>query len=133
MHLKKMMIVAAMGAMGTALAAAPAQAKQGDVLVKTSLMLGLGETLDEVSGALNDLAAVGVKIVTVGQYLRPSEQHLPVVRWWSPEEFAEVARIGEAAGINHVESGPLVRSSYHARSSAESAASPALLETGLTR
>ncbi|MBJ7514291.1 MAG: lipoyl synthase, partial [Acidimicrobiia bacterium] len=100
---------------------------------KSGIMLGLGETLDEVSGALNDLAAVGVKIVTVGQYLRPSEQHLPVVRWWSPEEFAKVARIGEAAGINHVESGPLVRSSYHARSSAEAAGSSAVLATGLTR
>ncbi len=110
-----------------------ARANAAGHVTKSGIMLGLGETLDEVSGALNDLAAVGVKIVTVGQYLRPSEQHLPVVRWWSPEEFAEVARIGEAAGINHVESGPLVRSSYHARSSADAVASPALLETGPTR
>jgi len=110
-----------------------ARANAAGHVTKSGIMLGLGETLDEASGALTDLAAVGVKIVTVGQYLRPSEQHLPVVRWWSPEEFAEVARIGEAAGINHVESGPLVRSSYHARSSAEAASSPALLETGLTR
>ncbi|MEI8336046.1 MAG: lipoyl synthase [Actinomycetes bacterium] len=110
-----------------------ARANAAGHVTKSGIMLGLGETLEEVSGALNDLAAVGVKIVTVGQYLRPSAQHLPVVRWWSPEEFAEVARIGEAAGINHVESGPLVRSSYHARSSAEAAGSSAVLATGLTR
>ncbi len=110
-----------------------ARANGAGHVTKSGIMLGLGETLDEVRGALDDLAAVGVKIVTVGQYLRPSAAHLPVVRWWTPEEFAEVAHIGEAAGINHVESGPLVRSSYHARSSAEAAASPLLLETGLTR
>lgn len=101
-----------------------ARANAAGHVTKSGIMLGLGETLDEVSGALNDLAAVGVKIVTVGQYLRPSAAHLPVVRWWRPEEFAEVAQIGEAAGIAHVESGPLVRSSYHARSSAEAAGSP---------
>ena len=110
-----------------------ARANAAGHVTKSGIMLGLGETLEEVSGALNDLASVGVKIVTVGQYLRPSAQHLPVVRWWSPEEFAEVARIGEAAGINHVESGPLVRSSYHARSSAEAAGSSAVLATGLAR
>ena len=65
--------------------------------------------------------AVGAGIVTVGQYLRPSAAHLPVVRWWTPEEFAAVADHGHALGIAHVESGPLVRSSYHAREGAAAA------------
>jgi lipoic acid synthetase len=75
----------------------------------------MGETRDEVIGALIDLRAVGVDIVTLGQYLRPSAQHLPVARWWTPEEFDSVRVEAEAMGFAHVESGPLVRSSYHAR------------------
>jgi lipoic acid synthetase len=81
---------------------------------KSGLMVGLGETFEEVLGLLGDLASAGVEIVTIGQYLRPSGQQLPVARFWSPEEFAALKREGERRGIRHVESGPLVRSSYHA-------------------
>lgn len=81
---------------------------------KSGLMVGLGETFEEVSAVLADLAAVGVDIVTIGQYLRPSGEQLPVARFYSPEEFAALTREGERTGIRHVESGPLVRSSYHA-------------------
>jgi len=81
---------------------------------KSGLMVGLGETFDETCAVLKDLAAVGVDIVTIGQYLRPSGEQLPVARFYSPEEFASLKQYGESAGIRHVESGPLVRSSYHA-------------------
>jgi len=81
---------------------------------KSGLMVGLGETFEEVLVLLADLASAGVEIVTIGQYLRPSGQQLPVARFWSPEEFAALKREGEHRGIRHVESGPLVRSSYHA-------------------
>jgi lipoic acid synthetase len=64
---------------------------------------------------LVDLAAVGVSIVTIGQYLRPTEQHLPVARWWEPAEFDELASFGMSQGLSHVQSSPLTRSSYHAR------------------
>jgi lipoic acid synthetase len=66
---------------------------------------------------LKDLKEIGVDIVTIGQYLRPTMNHLPVQRWWTPEEFNELKRIGEALGIPHVESSPLTRSSYHAKES----------------
>ena len=81
---------------------------------KSGLMVGLGETFEEVLVLLADLASAGVEIVTIGQYLRPSGEQLPVARFWSPEEFAALKREGERRGIRHVESGPLVRSSYHA-------------------
>ena len=81
---------------------------------KSGLMVGLGETMEEVVALLADLAAAGVDIVTIGQYLRPSGDQLPVARFWKPEEFAALKREGERLGIRHVESGPLVRSSYHA-------------------
>ena len=81
----------------------------------------MGETFDEVVGTLADLAGIGVSIVTIGQYLRPTTNHLPIHRWWTPDEFAELKSIGEAMGIDHVESSPLTRSSYHARQ-AEAAA-----------
>jgi lipoic acid synthetase len=81
---------------------------------KSGLMVGLGETFEEVSTVLADLAAAGVDIVTIGQYLRPSGEQLPVARFYPPEEFAALKQCGERAGIRHVESGPLVRSSYHA-------------------
>jgi lipoic acid synthetase len=81
---------------------------------KSGLMVGLGETFDEVRGVLADLAAADVDIVTIGQYLRPSGDQLPVARYYTPEEFAALKRQGLALGIRHVESGPLVRSSYHA-------------------
>ncbi|HXY28604.1 MAG TPA: lipoyl synthase, partial [Acidimicrobiales bacterium] len=70
---------------------------------------------------LADLAAVGVSIVTIGQYLRPSAAHLPVARWWAPEEFERLAQAGVALGLTHVEASPLTRSSYHARQAAEAA------------
>jgi lipoyl synthase len=81
---------------------------------KSGLMVGLGETMDELKSVLKDLSGVGVDIVTIGQYLRPSGEQLPVARFYSPAEFAELKRAGESSGIRHVESGPLVRSSYHA-------------------
>ena len=91
-----------------------ARAKDAGLTTKSSVMVGLGETEDEVLEAFADLSAVGTDIVTLGQYLRPSVQHLPVVRWWHPEEFERLAEAGEEMGISHVEAGPLVRSSYHA-------------------
>lgn len=81
---------------------------------KTGLMLGLGETREEVLGTMQDLAAQGTDILTLGQYLQPTREHLPVARFVHPDEFAEYKRLGEQMGFKHVESGPLVRSSYHA-------------------
>jgi lipoic acid synthetase len=77
-------------------------------------MCGLGEDWDELLGAMRDLAAADVGILTLGQYLRPSVDHLPVARWYAPEEFEELRRTGLSMGFRHVEAGPLVRSSYHA-------------------
>jgi lipoic acid synthetase len=85
--------------------------------VKSGLIVGMGETEEEVLGALADLRAVGVDIVTIGQYLRPTARHRPIHRYVHPEEFARYAAIGDDLGIPHVESGPLVRSSYHAKDS----------------
>jgi lipoyl synthase len=81
---------------------------------KTGLMLGLGEEREEVLSAMQDLAAQGTNILTLGQYLQPTRDHLPIVRYVHPDEFAEYKELGERMGIAHVESGPLVRSSYHA-------------------
>src|SRR6202795_3754260 len=81
---------------------------------KTGLMLGLGETREEVLAAMQDLAAQGTDILTLGQYLQPTREHLPVVRFVHPDEFAEHKKLGQQMGFAHVESGPLVRSSYHA-------------------
>ncbi|HEV2381914.1 MAG TPA: lipoyl synthase [Terriglobia bacterium] len=86
---------------------------------KSGLMVGLGETLPEVCIVLTDLARAGVDIVTIGQYLRPSGNQLPVARFYTPDEFAALKREGEGLGIGHVESGPLVRSSYHAHEQTE--------------
>jgi lipoic acid synthetase len=83
---------------------------------KSGLMLGLGETPDEVLDVMHDLRANHVDILTLGQYLRPSPKHLPIVRYVAPAEFDEFRRAGTAMGFRHVESGPLVRSSYHAAS-----------------
>jgi lipoic acid synthetase len=82
---------------------------------KSGLMVGLGETPEEVEATLADLSAVGVSIATIGQYLRPTEKHLPVSRYWEPAEFDELARRGMALGLSHVQASPLTRSSYHAR------------------
>jgi lipoic acid synthetase len=84
------------------------------VLTKTSVMLGLGETEDEISEVLDDLAAIGVDIVTFGQYLRPTVNHLPVERYVPPDDFAKYRQWGLARGFLEVVSGPLVRSSYRA-------------------
>src|SRR6516165_4168503 len=84
------------------------------ILTKTGIMLGLGEERGELMCVLNDLRAVDCDILTLGQYLRPSQDHLPVVRYVPPAEFAELKRDALALGFRHVESGPLVRSSYHA-------------------
>jgi lipoic acid synthetase len=84
---------------------------------KSGLMLGLGETSAEVLSVMGDLRAHGVDILTLGQYLRPSPQHLPIVRYVPPAEFDELRRAGDAMGFAHVEAGPLVRSSYHAAES----------------
>ncbi len=83
-------------------------------VTKSNLILGMGERPDEIPQALRDLAQAGCDIVTMGQYLRPTEHHLPVDRWVHPDEFAAWKRLGESFGIAHVEAGPLVRSSYHA-------------------
>jgi lipoic acid synthetase len=99
-----------------------ARAKKDGLTTKSSLIVGLGETVDELVEALADLAAIGTDIVTIGQYLRPTTHHLPVARWWTPAELDEVAARGEAMGIGHVEASPLTRSSYHARQAADHAA-----------
>ncbi len=94
-------------------------AKVAGLTTKSGMVLGMGETVDEVDGCLADLAGVGVDIVTLGQYLRPTSHHLPVARWIEPAEFDRWKQVGESAGIGHVESSPLTRSSYHARQAAE--------------
>jgi lipoic acid synthetase len=96
-----------------------AHASQRGLLSKTGLMLGLGETLDEVRAVLREVRAIGVEILTLGQYLRPSRQHLPVSRHVPPEEFAQLKQEALDLGFAHVESGPLVRSSYHAEGQLE--------------
>jgi lipoic acid synthetase len=95
-----------------------ARAKAAGLVTKSGLILGMGETEGEVLGALADLASIGVDIVTLGQYLRPTTNHLPVARWLRPEEFTALKVAGEAMGIGHVEASPLTRSSYHAKQAA---------------
>jgi lipoic acid synthetase len=85
-----------------------------EVTTKSGLMVGLGETHDELVDTFGLLRDHGVQVLTVGQYLRPSAEHLPLVRYWHPDEFAELARAAYALGFEHVAAGPLVRSSYHA-------------------
>ena len=102
-----------------------ARAKAAGLTTKTGLMVGLGETDDEITGCLADIAGIGVDIVTIGQYLRPTSHHLPVARYCEPHEFDRWKEIGESFGIAHVESSPLTRSSYHAKAAAAAAvASP---------
>jgi lipoic acid synthetase len=86
----------------------------GEVVTKSGLMVGLGETHDEMVAAFTDLREAGVQVLTVGQYLRPSERHLPVVRYWHPDEFKALEEAAYALGFDHIAAGPLVRSSYHA-------------------
>jgi lipoic acid synthetase len=89
-------------------------AKDQGLVTKTGAMLGLGETSDEIESVMDDLVAISCEILTLGQYLQPTQQHLPVERWVTPEEFDNWKARGESKGIRHVESGPMVRSSYHA-------------------
>jgi lipoic acid synthetase len=96
-----------------------ARARAAGLVTKSGLILGMGESDAEVRQAMADLRAVGVDILTIGQYLRPSASHLPVERWWHPDEFAALTEYGDALGFAHVEAGPLVRSSYHAREGAD--------------
>jgi lipoyl synthase len=93
---------------------AEAKRLRPDSIVKSGLMVGLGETIGEVIEVLRALCSVGVDTVTVGQYLRPSRDHLEVERYWEPREFQEIAAHGRALGFSHVASGPLIRSSYNA-------------------
>jgi len=96
-------------------------AKAAGLVVKSGLVLGMGESTEEVDGCLADLAGIGVNIVTIGQYLRPTTHHTPVARWIHPDEFTRWKQVGESLGIGHVESSPLTRSSYHAKQSADAA------------
>jgi len=100
-----------------------ARAKEMDagLLTKSGIICGLGEDWDELLGSMRDLRAQQVDILTLGQYLRPSDDHLPIARWYTPDEFAELKRYGLSLGYRHVESGPLVRSSYHAWEQVEAA------------
>jgi lipoic acid synthetase len=101
-----------------------ARAAAPGLVTKSGIILGLGEERDELLATMADLRAADVKILTLGQYLRPSAQHLPVSRFYHPDEFAELAIRGHEMGFAHVESGPLVRSSYHAKKQTELAVSP---------
>jgi lipoyl synthase len=96
-----------------------ARAWAPDIPTKTGLMVGLGETFEEIVEVLRDLRKVDCRILTIGQYLRPSIAHLPMDRYYTPEEFRELKRIALELGFGHVESGPLVRSSYHAHETAD--------------
>lgn len=104
-----------------------ARAKNLGMMTKSGLIVGMGETFDEVVSTLRDLAAVGVDVVTIGQYLRPTSHHLPIHRWWEPGEFDELKRIGEQdLGLTHVAASPLTRSSHHAGSIADSVSAQSL-------
>jgi len=89
------------------------------LVTKSGIMVGLGETLQEVRAAMADLTAAGCDILTIGQYLQPTPKHLPVIRYYRPDEFKELREIGLSLGFRYVESGPLVRSSYHAEQQVE--------------
>jgi len=95
-----------------------ARSAAAGLITKSGMILGMGEREDEVHATLADLRAVGVDIVTLGQYLRPSARHLPVARWWTPDEFDSLRSVGESLGFAHVQASPLTRSSYHARQAA---------------
>nr|WP_026089380.1 MULTISPECIES: lipoyl synthase [Bacillus] len=87
---------------------------QPEIPTKSSIMVGLGETIDEIIEAMDDLRAHQVDILTIGQYLQPSKKHLPVLKYYTPEEFAHLKEVAMEKGFSHCEAGPLVRSSYHA-------------------
>jgi len=94
--------------------------QDGTLVTKTGIIVGMGEEMHELLGVFRDLADRKVDILTVGQYLRPSRDHLPMARFYTPDEFAFLKHEALAMGFRHVESGPLVRSSYHAQEQAES-------------
>lgn len=85
------------------------------IITKSGIMLGLGESKEEIIELMEDLARVGCNLLTIGQYLSPSGNHLPISKFYHPDEFSELKKIGEGMGLDHVESGPLIRSSYHAK------------------
>ena len=91
-----------------------AKEKAPEMLTKSGMMMGVGESVEEVLKSMIDLRDAGCDILTIGQYLRPSEKHLPITRYYTPDEFKELKEEGLKLGFRHVESGPLVRSSYHA-------------------
>ena len=100
------------------------RAKRSGLLTKSGLVVGMGETDEEIASVLADLAGIGVSIVTIGQYLRPTSTHLPVDRWVTPEQFEFYASLGRDLGIDHVESSPLTRSSFHAKQAAAGSTVP---------
>lgn len=100
-------------------------ARRQGLVTKTGMMLGLGEEADEIDCVIDDLCSIGVEILTLGQYLQPTPNHLSVKRWVHPDEFAAWKVRGEARGLRHVESGPLVRSSYHAEKQVQAHAASA--------
>ena len=110
-----------------------ARAADAGLTAKSSLIVGMGETDGEIVQTLADLRSAGADIVTIGQYLRPSPRHLPVARWWAPDDFVRWKQAGEALGIAHVESSPLTRSSYHARQAATTAATASVGAGGASR
>lgn len=99
---------------------AHSKALDSSVITKSGIICGMGETRAELVEAMEDLLEVGIEILTLGQYLRPSPRHLPIDRYYTPDEFADLKRAGEQMGFKHVEAGPLVRSSYRARRHLES-------------
>ncbi len=108
-----------------------AAARAAGLVTKSGLMVGLGETDDEVHAAMADLRSVGTQILTIGQYLRPTTTHLPVARFWTPEEFDRLAAIGDDLGFDHVEASPLTRSSYHAKAGARAVGQPTTVAVSL--
>jgi lipoic acid synthetase len=94
------------------------------MVTKSGVMVGLGETTSELVEVFRDLGSRGVDILTVGQYLRPSRDHLPIARFYTPEEFQSLKEEALRCGFRHVESGPMVRSSYHAHEQADATSSP---------
>ncbi len=104
-----------------------AKAMAPAMVTKSGVMVGLGETMAELVDVFRDLGSRGVDILTVGQYLRPSRDHLPIYRFYTPDEFQYLKEEALRFGFRHVESGPMVRSSYHAHEQAESTAVPRLI------
>jgi len=100
------------------------RSKQAGLVTKSGIMVGLGETWDEVLDCIRRIRGAGTDVLTVGQYLRPSPQHLPLRRYYTPEEFGQIREFARSLGYGHVESGPLVRSSYHADEQVPSGATP---------